>query len=242
VIEIEQEHVHEQRSRGRTFSAPFTGVDCAIGTDSHNVVLSERVTAGLKAWKKISQSRSWFLRLGMTSSGWEGWGKLHVNPHVAIAYFYSVELVQLVSGLYLITGVAFEHYIVSIPWTVFIICNFIIYISFWRYGPMVAHHKLYPALLGTALIGMLPMLYVGYAGPLSTVPWNNRLHFVCASVPGAVFGTESASAGKVAGEHPPQPRHSIMMPVLRNTFKSILLADALTDLTLVRTMFEQVFC
>ena len=86
----------------------------------------------------------------------------------------------------------------------------------------------------------MPLICVAYLGPVSMVPWNSRLHFVCVNAVGMFCFVQTGAAAKTPREHPKVPRCSIMQPFIRSAINTMLILDAWTDLTLVRSFVDKV--
>ena len=84
------------------------------------------------------------------------------------------------------------------------------------------------------------MWYLGYIGPQQTVPWNNRLQFLVVSSLSIAFVHLAAAAGGIPGEHPVEPRISIMRPVFRAVIQTLRVTDSLTDLSLIGELLTDV--
>lgn len=130
-----------------------------------------------------ARAKAWCLRLGMTSSAWAGYSRMHVNPMTAVYHATVSDVGFAFTCVYLATGLPFNHswafYAVTIPHLIYLvglICNVC---TFWRIGPELACHRLYPAVQAFFTVMGLPLMCVGFIGPLLAVPWNNRLKFVC---------------------------------------------------------------
>ena len=132
------------------------------------------------------------------------------------------------------------YYVVLVPLVFLTTVTTAVTICFWKWGPAVAHHKLYQHLSAFAALGSMPLAYVGYLGPEPTIPWHNNLHWLIVSGLNAVAQLQTASAGSVAGEHPAEPRTSVREPVLRSTVHALMLLDACSDLALSRSLLRVV--
>ena len=181
--------------------------------------------------------------MGMCASSWDGWAKLHVNPGVAMGYYFASAAPICTISAYMCTGVRGEghmYYVVLVPLVIYTVAGVAIIISFWRWGPGIVHHKHYQPFISVMALGMVPVTYVGYWGPVATVPWHNRLHWLVVSGVSTFSGLQYTSAGGLPGEHPAEPRTSIREPVLRSALHALLLLDAESDLALTRSLLEVV--
>lgn len=180
--------------------------------------------------------KAWCLRLGMSSSAWDGWAEQHVNPFVAIRYFFGSAALSRAAAAYICTGVrGHDHmyYVVMVPLVFYVVVLTGADCCYWRWGPEIVHHKLYQTLMALASLCMLPTGYVGFWGPDATVPWNSRFYFICVDAVFTFFVLQAASAGGVPGEHPTEPRTSIMGPCTRSALQALMVLDAASDLALL---------
>lgn len=194
-----------------------------------------------KGWEACTTgTKSFFIRLGMSESALEGWTKLHVNPVVALWYFWASQAGLLVVLLTIIAGMKFDNsvhlYIITIPFIAAFMLQLIADVFFWRLGPDFAHHKMLSGIMITLVACSLPMLLFGYLGAREVVPWNSRIMFSGQTLLMFFFASQAAQAGANGGEHPIQPRTSITMPVVQGLMESILVWDALVDIGLIRSL------
>ena len=186
---------------------------------------------------------AWCRRLGMSSSAWDSWAGQHVNPYVAIGYFFSAAALTDAAAAYICTGIRGDdhmYYVVMVPLVCFIgaiICNHGI---FWRWGPAAVHHKLYQPTQAFTSLCLLPLAYVGFLGSEASVPWHDQFYFLCIYSLFLFAMLQCASAGAVAGEHPAHPRTSIMEPFCRSALRALMLVDAISDLALSRSLVTAV--
>ena len=134
------------------------------------------------------------------------------------------------------------YYVVLVPLVFYSVVLTAASISFWRWGPAVAHYRLYQPALAVAAMSIMPMIYVGYLGPEAPVPWHNSLHWLVVSCITIFFGLQHLSAGGMPGEHPAEPRTSIRGPVLRSALQALMLIDAYSDLAVTRSLLLAVCC
>lgn len=189
------------------------------------------------------QARQWCLRLGMTTAGFEQWAKLHVNPLVAACHFIGSLAALHLTVLWVLIGMAnfraLYMYVSRIPLWIYFGYGVLFDVVAWRYGPGVVDHKLYPALLSLSTSLLLPSVILGYLGPLEAVPFHNRFYYICLSSVGVFCTTQSMTAGGSKGDHPLEPRTSILWPFVRGTVRAVQLVDAFTDLAVIKTLMEQ---
>lgn len=133
-----------------------------------------------------------------------------------------------------------HFYIVAIPNLVILSLTFVASAFYWRLGPDFAHHKLLQGIVAVIVPCTLPMLYFGYLGDIEAVPWNDRLIFSLLNFLYLFFASQAGEAGANMGGHPLEPRTSIVTPCVQATINSILLWDALTDMSLIRILVAQV--
>ena len=144
---------------------------------------------------------------------------------------------------YMCTGVRGEghmYFEVLVPLVFYTVVLTAASVSFWWWGPAVAHHRLYQPALAAATFCVMPMLYVGYLGPEVTVPWHNNLQWLVVCCMSIFFGLQHTSAGVMPGEHPAEPRTSIREPFLRSALQALMLLDALSDLAVTRSLLRAV--
>ena len=181
--------------------------------------------------------------MGMCASSWDGWAKLHVNPGVAMGYYFASAAPICTISAYMCTGVRGEghmYYVVSVPLVFYTVVLTALVICFWRWGPAVAHHKLYQPAVAFASLGIMPVTYAGYLGPNETMPWHNELHWLVVCCFNVIIGLQYTSAGGLPGEHPAEPRTSIREPVLRSAILALMMLDANSDVALTRSLLEVV--
>ena len=180
----------------------------------------------------------------MTASSWEGWAELHVNPFVAMGYFYGFAALERAAAVYICTGVRGDDhmfYVVIVPLVSFVVMGGTALDWFvWRRGPATVKHKLFQAFVVLSTLSSMPMLYVGNLGPEATVPWHDRFHILCATAIITFCGHQRCSAGLIPGEHPAEPRTSIMEPFCRSAIHALVVLDAVSDLALSRYLLTAV--
>ena len=186
---------------------------------------------------------AWCLRLGMSTVSWDGWAKLHVNPSVAIGYYYVSWFLATAISAYICTGIRGEELVQTVV-LVSLVCYTATWAGmgciFWRFGPSVAHNSLYQRVMALASLCLVPCTYVGFLGPDATVPWSDRFHFLCVNSLWTFVMLQNSAAGGVAGEHPAEPRTRIMEPFLRSAILTLMLVDAISDFALARSFVAEV--
>lgn len=177
---------------------------------------------------------------GMTSTAWEGWGTLHVKPHVAACYYFSATAAMQVAGTCCLIGMPDFRALGPVSLLAFLVYGVLLGLAFWRYGPcVVVHNRLYPAaLLLYAILG-LPSMLMGYLGSSDMAPYGNKLLFIGLNTVGMFGASHMMAAGGSKGEHPAQPRASILWPCVRGTIRAVQVMDALTNLAVIRTLLDQ---
>lgn len=192
----------------------------------------------------VHQAPRWCLWLGMTAAAWDGWGKMHVKPHVAACYYFSAVAATLTTASVQLTDMTdFRPLYLGVctfPFVGFMVTNVLNNVVFWRHGPVLAHHKLYTAVLLLGVCLLLPSGLLGYVGPIEAVPFHNRFYFICIAIAGTVCASHILAAGGSKAEHPLQPRTSILQPFVRGTIHAAQLMDAVTDLGVIGDLMEQV--
>ena len=179
----------------------------------------------------------------MSASSWDGWAKLLVHPCVAMGYYFIFSAPSFMIAAYMCTGVRGEghmYYVVLVPLVFYTFVSIASSICFWRWGPAVAHYKLYGSVAAFAILSTLPVTYVGYLGPGATMPWHNDFQWLVVSCLNVFSTLQVTSAGSVAGEHPAEPRTSIREPVLRSAVHAVMVLDAFSDLSLTRSLLRVV--
>ena len=205
--------------------------------------ISNREGLGVAKFEYNERGRAWCLRLGMSAGSWDGWAKMHANPLVAMCYFFLSYFLATSAMAYMCTGVRGEGYMYFVVLVTFgcdVVVNSAVLALFWRWGPAVVHHKLFPAgPVFLALCGM-PMCYVAFVGSEATVPWNDSLHCLSIMCSVVVFMLQASAAGLVPGEHPAEPRTSIREPIIRAAMLTLLFLDAFSDLEVIRSLLMAV--
>ena len=192
------------------------------------------------------RGRAWCLRLGMSAGSWDGWAKMHANPLVAMCYFFLSYFLATSAMAYMCTGVRGEGYMYFVVLVTFgcdVVVNSAVLALFWRWGPAVVHHKLFPAgpvFLALCGMPMCYMCYVAFVGSEATVPWNDSLHCLSIMCSVVVFMLQASAAGLVPGEHPAEPRTSIREPIIRAAMLTLLFLDAFSDLEVIRSLLMAV--
>ena len=169
---------------------------------------------------------------------------MHVNPFAAMGFYFSSFVAFNVMNAYLVTAMPLNRsihcYLLTGPMLLNFSLNCGLICAIWRYGPQVVHHKLYPLFLLVWMLCMLPLPYVCYIGPQSTVPWDNRLKAVAVGTMSMLFGHMAAAAGGVPGEQPPEPRTSIWKPLCLATLQTLRVMDSATGMSIAGEMIYEV--
>lgn len=142
---------------------------------------------------------------GMVSQLWydkgcmEGMERNAHQPVVAIPHCYASEIGLHVLSVCTVTGMHLENslnfWLVTLPLIMFTLVCFATDIGFWKRGPDFVNVKLYPPLLLTLAVLVLPVLYVGYLGPISAVPWNNSVLLMCVNLAAIWMYAQTGLAG-----------------------------------------------
>lgn len=212
-------------------------------------------TVSLKACdsRDVDQPRGWeayktdakrfYMSVGMSENALEGYAMMHVDPVTGLRYFWVCQVGLMAALLVGFAGMTFDgsriFYILTIPYCGVYTLQLTATMCFWRFGPDFAHHKVLQSIMGALSLCLLPMLYFGYLGPIETVPWNDRLVFSFVTLLMFLFASQAGQAGANMGEHPLEPRTSIIAPVVQGTINTILLWDALTDIGIIRSLLQQ---
>ena len=214
-------------------------------TEASNILKNvyKRLRQGVAKRSCTERGRALCLRLGMSASSWHGWAELHVNPCIAIGYFMSSMALALGAIVSLCTGVRGEghmYFVVLVPLGFEAVVGSAVAALFWRWGPVVAHHKLYQPVPAFLALCAMPVCYVAFLGPEATVPWHNSFYSLIL-LSALVFAMiQVAGAGLVPGEHPAEPRVSIREPVVRAALLALMMLDAFSDLALTRSFLNAV--
>lgn len=180
----------------------------------------------------------------MTASSWDGWAKMHVNPFVAMRFYFIPAACDILVKGFLISSLPMHisglFYVATLPYVLHTLVNVAVAYIFFRYGPQIVFHRMFMPSILIALVPSLPVLYLGYIGPQHTVPWNNRLKFLVVSFMNFFAGHLAAAAGGLPGEHPVEPRTSIVKPVCRAIIQTFKVTDSLTDLSLIVELVAEV--
>ena len=78
--------------------------------------------------------------MGMSASSWDAWAKLHVNPYVAMSYFFVSAAPSSMAAAYMCTGVRGEglmYYVVSVPLVFYTVAVTIALSCFWRWTQLL---------------------------------------------------------------------------------------------------------
>ena len=97
--------------------------------------LSSKLRRGVAKWGCNARRRVLCLRLGMCASAWDGWAELHVNPCVAMGYFFLSLSVATIGMGYICTGIKGEgpmYFVVFAPLAFHTIADIGIAVLFWR--------------------------------------------------------------------------------------------------------------
>ena len=219
-----------------------SSVHCAtMQSSSENV--SRNVRHGVAKLRYNERGRAWCLRLGMSAGSWDGWAKMHANPSVSMSYFFLSYSLATSAIAYMCTGVRGEghmYFVVLVPFGCDVVVNSAVLALFWWWGVVIAHHKLYPAVPAFLALCAMPMCYVAFLGSETTVPWNNSFHCISIMCLVSFFMLRAAASGLVPGEHPAEPRTSIMEPIIRASTLTLLFLDAFSDLAVIRSLLVAV--
>lgn len=180
----------------------------------------------------------------MTDTGWDGWCKMHARPIVRIRWFLLAETGSLLCSLYTLSALPFKHpiflYAFTLPLAAGTICDATLSFLMWRFGPQIVSQPLSLVLFAGYVLASSPLVIIGYVLPESALSWNNMVHFLCVNGFGTFFALHAAAAGKLASEHPQQPRTSITKPVTHTIVRILHMVDCLTDMTVILTVIQAV--
>lgn len=192
-----------------------------------------RVRHGLATGKTRARGRAWCLRFGMSPSAWEGWASMHVNPFIGIAAFFCSNFMFLAHRVFVLTGIPLKRFAVTIPYIASMVGEVALDITFWRCGPKIVHNSLYLPFVLVLGLCLMPSSYFAFLGDVSMVPWQNRLKFVIVSFIGCFFSSIAQKCGKVAAQHPLEPKTKLVKTLWDSGVETMRTMDALTDLTMV---------
>lgn len=136
-----------------------------------------------------------------------------MNPFIGMAYYFVSAVASLVAKAYFASGMPMERsiycYMLTIPFLLHMILSAATVCGIWVIGPQLAH-EIFPAGILVTVACFLPAHTAGFVGPLRAVPWGNRFKFVL--VESLIFALEqqTAAAGGLSGEHPSEPRVTIV--------------------------------
>ena len=203
-----------------------------------------RLRHGLELWKARARGRTWCLRFGMLSRAWDGWSKMHVNPFAAMGFYFSSVVASAVMNAYLVTALPLNRsihcYLVTAPLMLNVVQTIVPICTIWRYGPQVVHHRLYTLFIVVYMVCSMPVTYMVFFGPQSTIPWNNRFKAIAVCTVQSLFAHMAGAAGGMPGGQPPEPRTSIWKPLCEATLQTLRLMDSVTDITLVGELVYEV--
>lgn len=98
--------------------------------------------------------------MGMSTVSWGGgWAKLHVNPSVAIGYYYVSWFFATAISAYICTGIRGEelvHNVVLVSLVSFTVMWTGMGCIFWRLGPGIAHSNVYQRVMALASLCLVP--------------------------------------------------------------------------------------
>jgi glucose dehydrogenase len=110
----------------------------------------------------------------------------------------------MLSGLSAIDG--FFYYGTAIPLICILACILLSFLGFWRSGLHFWERRRYAVLFAIQTAMYIPVLLIGNDGPVSAVPWNNRLKFIIASSAAVFFASQAVAVSAVPGEPGSEPR------------------------------------
>ena len=77
--------------------------------------------------------------MGMTASSWDGWAKMHVNPFLAMRFYFLPVMGKILARVYLFTGLPMNmsllFYVVTLPQTLNIALTVAVNCVVFRFGP-----------------------------------------------------------------------------------------------------------
>lgn len=210
-----------------------------------SVATAASVRQKVAVWQKYARGRAWCLRCGMKASSWDGWAKMHVNPFIAMHLYFLPMLCEVfVLRFYVLTSLPMHSstlfYVMTLPYALHMIVGPAMCYAMFRVGPQVVFHRVYLLALLFVVLLSLPVAGVAYVGPLHIVPWNDRFHFLIVNSGSYLCVHLGAAAGGISGEHPSEPRTSIIQPIFRAVIQTIRLIDSLTDLSVIGELLTEV--
>ena len=169
---------------------------------------------------------------------------MHVNPFVAMRFFFLPAACGTLMNAYIVTSLSMHMstlcYVATLSHLLHVVVFLAMACAMFRLGPQAVLHRMYQVAMVCMAVLAWPMWYLGYIGPQQTVPWNNRLQFLVVSSLSIAFVHLAAAAGGIPGEHPVEPRISIMRPVFRAVIQTLRVTDSLTDLSLIGELLTDV--
>ena len=161
---------------------------------------------------------------------------MHVNPFIAMLFYFLSVIGDNLAKAYLVTCLPMHrsilYYALTLPYVLHMVTNLAFYCAMFRNGPQFVFHRMY---LPIVLSGVVLSL------PVHVVPWSNQLKVLIVRVATILFTHLTAAAGGLPGEHPVEPRTSIMKPVCRAVIQTLRVTDSLTDLSLIWELVAEVW-
>jgi hypothetical protein len=181
--------------------------------------------------------------LGMTEAALTSWEAMDLSVAQALCYCFG-SLVVLVSCIayLLFAGVPLTRYIHSIPCITTLLIVIGLFASLWRNGPPAAKHPLYLTALPCGAVSGAVAFVVSFLGPLEDYPFESYLHFLIVTAIPVFSGNLWLKSGGFFTEHPPEPRTSMVKPLLQSAIITARCLDNLTDISTIRIVMVEVCC
>lgn len=200
----------------------------------------------------MSSSRNWLesdgqeffkaaAHFGMRADAADGWSQMHVQPHHVCSVAMTAGVLGSTAFPFLhIFGSSWPTVKIHIPALTVFVCLNVHVGGVWRYGPKFCGKRASQVLISGVTICGVYLYLASCVGPLSFVPFQNRLASTIGHAVGILFMNVFSSCGGMAAEQPAQPHVSLLTPVTNAAFSTLRLVDSGTDMGLVRVLWDQV--
>lgn len=110
----------------------------------------------------------------------------------------------------------------------------------WRHGPAYAHTITFSIFNFLYLACILPVIIAAFVRDDSSIPFQNRLKSTLLIALCSYFSNLTGLCGQISDEHPLEPMTSLARPFFLAGIRSGRVMDALTDISMIRILLEQV--
>eukprot|EP00892_Ulva_mutabilis_P000460 jgi/Ulvmu1/10414/UM062_0010.1 len=196
--------------------------DAAIGSSPHS-----------------SDFRQWCRRLGMVDEAATEWEKWHVKPlRTLVVCMGSAVGFCLVIAVTFTLGFPLDGWYPHVFVVSYVTVQTIHFGFFWRRGPLYSQSRVYSVCLPLILLSTFAVMIPAIAGPLTLVPFKNRLVATAAASAAVWLISLSGYTGASLGDQPETPHSSFSTALLAATWTTVRVMDPLTDMVLIRLMLE----